>query len=180
MLRIATLLALIFFVLSTQVMTACSCVEFSVETEYENCDFVVEGQAISSESVWILDSFKVNVLLKLGFSTDSLSERFMHDVLNGFQVRKTLLNVDQWYKNQRDTDTVVIYTNLGTSMCGFNFREGQGYIVYGNYRSFSSFNGYPSSQGFSKRDIFYTSLCNRTQVSNSEERKKLQKIINGN
>ena len=181
MIRIATLLALVFFVLSIQIVTACTCYEFSIETEYENCDFVVEGQVISSEADWMLDSFRVKVLLKLGFSTDSLSERFMHDVLNGFQVRKTLFKVDHWYKNQRSTDTLVIYTNLGTSMCGFNFREGHNYIVYGNYRSLFSFNGYPRNQGFSrKRNIFYTGLCNRTQESNSEERKKLEAVINGN
>lgn len=175
MIRIVTILGILFFGLTSQKSTACSCVgESTVKGGYENADIVATGQIISIETEWLPDSARIKEMVELGFPADSLDKR-----LTNYYFKKVLVKVDNIYKGNTTIDTLVIYTGMGGGDCGFRFKEGQSYVIYGDIKSY--FGDFNKEQEFPKgQDIYWTNICSRTQEYNRKEIKELEKLKNKN
>ncbi|MER3329506.1 MAG: hypothetical protein RIF34_08020 [Candidatus Kapaibacterium sp.] len=175
MTRILTILGLLLFGFTNQTATACSCVgEITVEGGYKSADIVTSGQVISIETEWLPDSTRIKEMVELGFPADSLDKR-----LNGYYLRKVLILVDTVYKGRNRSDTLTIYTGMGGGDCGFRFKEGQKYIIYGDTDSylgdFFRDQEFPDGQ-----NVYWTNICTRTQEHNRKEIKELEKLKNKN
>ncbi|MCW8897355.1 MAG: hypothetical protein OQJ96_08055 [Flavobacteriales bacterium] len=171
MIRIVTILGILFFDLTSQKATACSCVgESTVKGEYKSADIVVTGQIISIETEWFIDSTRIKEMIELGFSADSLDKK-----LTNYYLKKVLVKVDNIYKGNTTTDTLTIYTGMGGGDCGFRFKEGQSYVIYGDIKSY--FGDFNKEQEFPKgQDLYWTNICTRTQEYNRKEIKELEKL----
>ncbi|MBU2501660.1 hypothetical protein KJ682_10065 [bacterium] len=70
--------------------------------------------------------------------------------------------VDQVWKGV-EADTVIVYTRRGVPSCGYPFKQGESYLIYGNYVSASAFlSRYEMQRGVPGAIILDVSLCSRT------------------
>lgn len=168
---ILTILAIALFGLTGQKATACSCIgESTVEGGYKNADMVTTGKIITVETKWLPDSARMKRMVELGFPADSLDKRLI-----GYYLKKALVKVDKVYKGDSIPDTLTIYTGMGGGDCGFQFNEGQKYIIYGDTNSY--FGGFFRDQKIlSGRDVYWTNICTRTQVHNGKEIRELERL----
>jgi hypothetical protein len=100
------------------------------------------------------------------------------DVLTHFQlyVRRVEIIVDRTFKGRSVSDTVIVYTAVEGTECGFDFHEGLSYIVYGDRDS--SFDGrqVSSDEPLYGRGIYWTSTCTRTRAYDEEEVKDIDAL----
>ena len=169
--RILIILGLLIFVLTSKTALACSCVgESSVEGGYKSSDIVVSGQVISTTDEYLPDSMSIKEMVALGIPADKLDKR-----LNGYYLKKILIKVETVFKGQMTSDTLTIYTGVGGGDCGYRFKTGQKYVIYGDTKSyladFSQNQDFPNGQ-----NVYWTNICTRTQEYNLTEIKELEKI----
>lgn len=70
--------------------------------------------------------------------------------------------VDQVWKGV-EADTLVVYTRRGVPSCGYPFKQGESYLIYGNYVSASELlSRYEMQLGVPGAIILDASLCSRT------------------
>jgi len=171
MTRILTTIAVLLFGFTNKTAIACSCAgESTVEVGYKSADIVASGQVISFETEWLPDSTRIKEMVELGFPAESLDKR-----LNGNYLRKVLILVDTVYKGKIRNDTLTIYTGMGGGDCGFRFKEGQKYIIYGDTNSY--FGDFFKDQEFPDgQNVYWTNICTRTQEHNRKEINELEKM----
>lgn len=169
--RLLTIFGILLVGLISPKAIACACMGGStVEEGFKGADIVASGQVISSTTVWIPDFVRIKEMTKLGIPVDSLDKR-----LNGYYLKKVQILIDTLYKGKVANDTLTIYTGMGAGDCGYSFKEGQKYIVYGDSDSY--FGDLIKDQELkSDQDIYWTNICTRTQQHNKKEAKALEKI----
>lgn len=159
------------FGLTCEPVFACSCVgESTVESAYNRSDIVVSGQVISTKDEYHPDSASIKEMITLGIPADKLDKR-----LNGHSLKKVLIKVDTVFKGQTTSDTLTIFTGVGGGDCGYRFKAGQKYIIYGNTKSY--FGNFSKNQDVPDgQNVYWTNICTRTQEYNQNEIKELEKI----
>lgn len=169
--RILTIIGVLVFGLSSNTIFACSCVgESTVEDAYNSSDIVVSGQVISTKDEYITDSARIKEMIALGISVDKVDKR-----LNGFSLKKVLIKIDTVFKGPATSDTLIIYTGVGGGDCGYRFKAGQKYVIYGDAKSY--FADFSKNQDFPNgQNVYWTNICTRTQEYNRTEIKELEKI----
>ena len=148
-------------------LAACSCRgESTVYGAVKKSDIVVSGQIISIEKEWFLDA----TTTKNNPKVDSLNYQ-----LNGYHLSKVQILVSELYKGKIVNDTIVIYTGIGGGDCGYRFKKGMRYIVYGTAESY--FGTYFKNRSFPMgQDIYWTNICTRTQQYSSLEIEALERM----
>jgi hypothetical protein len=169
--RVLTILGILVFGLTSKTVLACSCIgESTVEGAYKSSDIVVSGQVISMADEYLPDSARIKEMVALGIPADKLDKR-----LNGFYLKKVLIKVETVFKGQTTSDTLTIYTGVGGGDCGYKFKAGQKYVIYGDTKSY--FADFSKNQDFPNgQNVYWTNLCTRTQEHNRTEIKELEKI----
>lgn len=169
--RVLTILGILIFGLTSKTVLACSCIgESTVEGAYKSSDIVVSGQVISTTDEYLPDSASIKEMVALGIPADKLDKR-----LNGFYLKKVLIKVETVFKGQTTSDTLTIYTGLGGGDCGYKFKAGEKYVIYGNTKSY--FADFSKNQDFPNgQNVYWTNICTRTQEHNRTEIKELEKI----
>lgn len=166
MTKTLTTFYLLLLGLANQPATACSCIgKSTVEEAYKNADIVATGQVISIKVVWLPDSMRIKEMEKLGFAVDSQYGYFLTSVL---------MKVNAVYKGKNTSDTVTIYTGMGVGDCGFLFKEGRQYLIYGDTDSYFGHITHHKPSG--KQSIFWTNSCTRTQECNLKKILAIRKI----
>jgi TonB family protein len=145
-----TILTLLLLTSFSGRLFACSCKgQKSVEEEIKYSDAVFTGTILSKELVKVGDSSK-------NFTT----------------VARYYLLVQDFYKGETTSDTLVIFTGLGSADCGVIFDVSQKYIVYGKSEPYFHFNfEYPKGH-----NIFWTNSCLRTTSYFQEEIIEIEKF----
>ena len=168
--RTLILLAFLVFGLTSKTALACSCGQSSVKDAYKNSDIVISGQIISVTEEYFSDSASIKEMI--GLPTDQLDK---HKRVNGLYLKKVLIEVETVFKSQTTNDTLTIYTGAGGGDCGYRFKTGQKYIIYGDQESY--FGRVSKNKNFpSEQNIYWTNICTRTQEYNQAEISELEKI----
>lgn len=169
--KFLTILGILLFGLTSNTVFACSCIgESTVEGAYKSSDIVISGQVISTTEEYLPDSASIKEMIALGIPADKLDKR-----LNGYYLKNVLIKVDRVFKGQTTSDTLTIYTGMGGGDCGYRFKAGQKYIIYGDTKSYLA--DFSKNQDLPKgRNIYWTNICTRTQEHNRNEIKDLEKI----
>jgi hypothetical protein len=134
--------------------TACSCSKGArlVKNEVKRSTLVLVGKVISIEEM----AFEIKDSVTIAKEGRSAS------------FRKITFQVFRLFKGKKKGQKVVVYTGLGKGDCGYWFRIGQRYILYGN-ESASPFwrNRTVPPEGLAK--VYWTDICTRTQGFNAKE-----------
>lgn len=89
-------------------------------------------------------------------------------------VARYRLLVQDSYKGNISSDTVIIYTGIGGGDCGVRFKTGERYIVYGESESY--FDHLKNTINFpNATNSFWTNICLRTMPYAEEERTEIEK-----
>jgi len=135
-------------------LIACSCQgESTVKGAIISSDFVIVGEIISKDFVDIPDSVQIRQN-----PTDTLAHKYYPYV---FRISKYKIKVERVFKGETVSDTLDIFTGNGGGDCGYRFKIGEKYIVYGNKESYFGFlsNGYDYPKGL---NCIWTNICMRT------------------
>lgn len=164
--KLTIILTLGFLIISSG-LHACSCIgQRTVKEEIKYSDAVLTGRIISKNLIKLVDSTAIKMS-----GNDSLNlKRYPFETI----VAKYKFTVTTIYKGKINTDTIEIYTGLGGGDCGILFEIGQEYIVYGREETYfgQTKNDWPFPQG---KNIYWTDICSRTTVKNSEEITEIEK-----
>ena len=105
-----------------------------------------------------------------------LLEERKREIFNTETILKVELQVECVYKGEFSTDTLVIYTARSSAACGFRFKEGENYIIYGMSQSYQS-GFFMDHEKAEAPDAFWTNHCTRTDEYNSQEAKELAALL---
>ncbi len=142
-------LILIITVLSLSSL-ACSCVgKSSVKEGVHKSNIVFSGK-ILTKNVFVLDDSILPKGLKL------------------YQTEYKIL-VAKVYKGKMRKDTISLITGIGKGDCGFEFKVGNDYIVYSNYKD-KYF-----TLGKRVKKFLYTDICTRTKPFDENEHQEILK-----
>lgn len=151
---------------------ACSCVgESTVEGGVKAADFVAVGTVISKDIIRITDTAQIQL-----FKPDTfLWDKYPYTIA----IAKYTIVIDELFKGKIRSDTISIYSGLGGGDCGWRFKVGVKYIIYGDKKTYlgtdnNQFN-YPQGS-----NIFWTNLCTRTCVFDETEIAQIKKVITKN
>ena len=87
---------------------------------------------------------------------------------------KTTVVVTEIYKGKFKGDTIIIFSGDGGGDCGFRFKVGENYIVYGSkIKNTLYYNIYSKK----RKNVFGTSTCTRTWNYSNEEIEGIRKYI---
>jgi hypothetical protein len=87
-------------------------------------------------------------------------------------VLKATLLVTTSFKHVSKYDTIVVYTGIRGATCGFKFEQNKEYTVYGtteNYMFIFLRVDRKRFRNFSKRGVYWTSICSRTTLAVGQE-----------
>ena len=149
---------LAFLTFGTLNVEACDCKEVkSIKEEYDYSKSIVTGKIISQEQVVIYDSKVVK------YEPDSKP-------YNGRLIMKYELVLTEVIKGNFKTDTIIIYTGMGAGDCGFRFKSGEKYLIYG-------IDGTNNDSVFTNENkSLWTINCFRTKKEDKAEIEKLREI----
>ncbi|HEY0262097.1 MAG TPA: hypothetical protein VGB95_03665 [Chitinophagales bacterium] len=154
------ILFLLLFGFTTEHLLACSCIgESTTKDEYMYRDIVLSGTIIEIQTDWEPDSTAIKDLLEMGIAVDSF---FDQNYLRRYYT-KNIIKIDRVYKGKIHSDTLTIYTGMSSGDCGFPFKQGGQYIVYG-YKHKGNKNNY------------WTSICTRTKRYDPNEAAELKRL----
>lgn len=136
--------------------------ESTVRQAIKNADSVVTGTILSKETVVSVDS----TLIEL-FKDDTSS----HDLFK-IHTAKYRFKVESIYKGKFSTDTLTIYTGVGSGDCGNRFAIGGKYIIYGSKNTYFQFVGSPAKG----ENTLWTNICTRTRAFHPKEIEAIEKI----
>jgi len=142
----------IIFVAVSAAAYCCSCsVPSTVEKGFQGSDVVFRGKVISKRIITILDTT-------------------IHSF--AFDKAEYKLLVLTLFKGQIKEDTVTIITGNGGGDCGYPFKIGNEYIIYGFFES-GAYSG-----GKTVDRVLSTNICTRTRsATDTAEIKALREII---
>lgn len=171
--QVLTILGFLVIGLLSENVFACSCVgKSTVKGAYKSSDIIMSGEVVSLTDEFLPDSAKIKEMIALGISTDNQNKW-----LYGYSVKKVLIKVDNILKGQLISDTLTIITGLGGGDCGFEFKLGQKYIIYGFNKNYFNVN-FKNQDVINGQNVYWTNICTRTQEYNRNEFEKLVKLRN--
>jgi len=146
-------------------LTACSCIgESSVATAYEYADFVALGKVLKSET-----------FLATADEIRPYREGETFDFFEANLINKVTIKIVKKYKGKSKQKLVTIYTGLGGGDCGYPFKIGSRYIIYGDKESI--YGGMDNETLYPKEQPYYwTSICHRTTPHDGEEQAKIEAL----
>jgi TonB family protein len=156
-------------VISSKKMMACSCIgQRSVQEEIKHVSIIFTGIVISKEIIYVTDS----AVLAL-YPNDS---NMYKSPMAKFAVARYQFLVQEFYKGNIASDTVIIYTGIGGGDCGVRFKTGEQYIVYGESVSYLAGRGsgihFPTGI-----NTYWTNSCLRTTIYEPEEITEINKYL---
>jgi|SRR5690606_16325404 len=155
-----TTLNILTFLLLTIVSAdiyACSCIgEISVKDEIKKSDAVFVGTIFDREEIRVYDTLSPNTII--------------------YRIEmKYSMSVETVYKGKHISDTTFIFTGNGGGDCGFNFKVGSKYIVYGLIHKISG--RYGGQVFIDQKSAFYTTICKRTRLFETTEINEIKKHL---
>ncbi len=151
---------------------ACKCVgPGTVKESFNKADLVVYGEVASIDTVRLAETINVE-------EAKVVEQKLRDDLKRHFKmtyVLKVNLTIIEIFKGETLRHDIVIYTPLRSATCGYRFRMGEEYIVYGSGRNFLSFLFHKEEDGraFRKEGAFWTTHCTRTSVYSKAEADEL-------
>jgi hypothetical protein len=162
-------LIIILFVLVSQNSLACKCSwPNSVEAEFKSSEIILLGIVEKIEFVGFGETMHPD---SLEIARKLMPERLIH-FLDGPGILKATLKVKKILKGYIENESIVIYTGFNGASCGYRFKKGKEYVVYGqDYSYLYSFLNIDNDrvQGFRKDDTYWTNHCRRTTDFVKEE-----------
>lgn len=165
--RKLTFILTLGFLLINNGIYACSCIgQRTVKEEIKYSDAVLIGKIISKELVTLADS----TAIKLFGNDSTITKGYPYETV----VAKYELLLTSKYKGKITSDTIKIYTGLGSGDCGVRFEVGKNYIVYGKEETY--FGQINNDWLFPKgKNIYWTNICSRTTIESMEEITEIEK-----
>lgn len=174
-LQILKIILGLVFLIHSESAWSCSCMETSnIKTSIKEADYIVTGK--------ILDSQVVQIWSDTSYAKSQYEAAQKKDALTNYEVWKnnninfniqlidyTLL-IETVYKGKVKSDTITIRTGFGNGDCGFEFKIGASYLIYGKYEK--NINYSSEKLGRSQKElqgIFRTNICYRTQLLTSAQ-----------
>lgn len=154
---------------------ACQCIETDYRKEIANTDLIFSGKVISVDSIFHTDTLRIS---------NSPGEMKMHIVVRKqFEVKVIMKKI---FKGRAEGDTVSIITGLGDGDCGFLFRPGNDYIIFGNrvcykkmpYSKINEFDPEKNQRSFIEEMKGYrTDICMSTREYYKSNEDDLKKVL---
>lgn len=126
---------------------ACKCAERSIEESVKDASVVFTGKVISRTEV---------------ASTDSLNPYHLYR----YQVKKLKV-----YRGKTTSRTITIYSGMGGGDCGYSFKIGKTYVIYGSAGQVID--------ELKAHNTYSTNMCSGTRPYSASYTKELQKVTQG-
>ena len=166
--RPAALLVVLSLIVSSPLF-ACACgAPQSIDKALKGSTVVFTGLVVKIEyfglgETMIADSVPI---------ARSLAPHAAKNFLDVPMVLKATLLVTNEFKGVKKNDTIVVYTGIRGATCGYKFEMNKEYIVYGTTDSYMYMFLYVNRnrfRNFTKKGIYWTSICSRTTVAVGRE-----------
>ena len=166
--RPASLLVLVLFIVSSPAL-ACTCgTPLAVDKAVKNSSVVFTGVVMKIEYFGLGETMIADSLAL----ARSISPHAAKNFLEVPMVLKATLLVTNDFKGVKKNDTIVMFTGIRGATCGFKFETNKEYTVYGTTENYMYMFLYVDRQrfrNFSKKGIYWTSICSRTTIAVGRE-----------
>lgn len=143
----------------------CTCpTQSSVQASYDGSAVVFTGKVIKVEYFGLAETFIPDSV--------KVARSMQHDNSKSYldtpMVLKATMVVTNPFKALRKSDTIVVYTGIRGATCGFKFENNKEYTVYGtteNYMYMFLRVDRKRFRNFSKKGVYWTSICSRTTIA---------------
>lgn len=172
--RLAILLALCCSSISS---FACKCTgQGTVKAGVDAASVVFTGTVIKVEYETLAETITPDSLA----TARSLPHEGTKNYLDIPMVLKATLVVNNDFKGVAKGDTVVVYTGIRGATCGFKFEAGKEYTVYAateNYMYTFFRLDRQRFKNFTRKGIYWTSVCSRTTLTVGQEQALLNEHL---
>ena len=153
------LITFILFLFLTSNLYPCKCDDIpTVKESVKYADIVFSGLVISKINTTDYRSKIISV-----GDTTNVYHRMTYYPMSIVKIKLTKI-----YKGQTTADTITIITGPNSASCGYNFRVGENYIIYGYVN-----NKIISTQNYSiktkDKNTYWTHQCSRTELYSLQE-----------
>ena len=166
--RPATLLAVLCCLAFSSAL-ACTCHgPGSVETSVKGSSAVFTGIVLKVEYFGLGETILADSLAIARELSHESSKNFLETPM----VLKATMLVKNEFKGVAKNDTIVVYTGIRGATCGFKFEANKEYTVYGtseNYMYMFLHIDRQRFKNFSKKGVYWTSICSRTTIAVGRE-----------
>jgi len=152
---------IILFCLLSVKSFGCSCLTVDTEGAFKQSNYVVKAKVVKIESYKVYDWQLRDEMVELGLKIDS---SFYSHAIN-----KVIIKVKFAFKGAEKGSILTIYTSHDTGLCGYPFKKGRKYLIYG----YESTNTDPVVDNKSAK---WTGLCTRTKRFEKKEAIELKRI----
>ena len=172
--RLALLLALCTIHVSS---FACKCEgQKSVKAGVESSVVVFTGVVLKTEYFGLAETINPDSLKV----ARSLPHEGSKNYLDMPMVLKATMVVTNDFKGVAKNDTIVVYTGIRGATCGFKFEANKEYTVYGTTENYM-YNFFRLDRqrfrNFSKKGVYWTSICSRTTIAVGQEQGLLNQLL---
>jgi hypothetical protein len=148
---------------------ACNCAgQGSVKAGVEAASVVFTGRVLKLEYSNLAESIDPDSLA----IARSLPHEGSKNYLDSPMMLKATLVVTTDFKGVAKNDTIIVYTGIRGATCGFKFEANKEYTVYATTENYM-FNFFRLDRqrfrNFSKRGVYWTSICSRTTIAVGQE-----------
>ena len=165
--RLAVLLAV--FCLPSTSSFACKCAaQGSIKASVEGSSAVFTGMVIKVEYSGLAETIDPDSL-QLARSLPNESPK---NFLDTPMILKATMVVTNDFKGVAKNDTIVVYTGIRGATCGFKFEANKEFTVYAtneNYMFMFLRVDRARFRNFSKKGVYWTSICSRTTIAVGQE-----------
>jgi hypothetical protein len=166
--RLASPLAFVLCIVSSSLL-ACTCgAPQAVDKAVKGSTIVFTGTVLKVEYFGLSEAMITDSLAL----AKSLAPHALKNFLDVPMVLKATMLVTNDFKGVQKNDTIVVYTGIRGATCGFKFEPNKEYTVYGTTENYMYMFLYVDRQrfrNFSKKGIYWTSICSRTTIAVGRE-----------
>ncbi|MEI9918362.1 MAG: hypothetical protein WDO14_06105 [Bacteroidota bacterium] len=174
--RPALLLALVLFFAPSPLL-ACTCGALpDVDKAVKGSSVVFTGIVLKVEYFGLGETMIFDSLVVARTLAIHAAKNFLEVPM----VLKATMLVTNDFKGVKKKDTIVVYTGIRGATCGFKFETNKEYTVYGTTENYMYMFLYVDRQrfkNFSRKGIYYTSICSRTTVAVGREQASLNEHL---
>ena len=155
------------FVVSVNVMLACSCdAPSSVLQSFNTSDLIVQAKVLSKTTIPLINAFKDKAFENTDVVKSPFNDQQQH-------VQKVELEVVKAFKGET-VEKVVIFTAISDMVCGYNgFEKGKEFIIYANQSCFMM----DIDAKFALDNSYWANKCSRTKPFSQLEAKELNEVV---
>jgi hypothetical protein len=143
----------------------CTCpTQATVSAAYQGSTVVFTGKVLRVEYHGLAETLNPDSVAVARSLPSESSKSFLDTPM----VLKATMLVTSEFKGVKKKDTIVVYTGIRGATCGFKFETNKEYTVYGtteNYMYIFLRIDRKRFRNFSKRGVYWTSICSRTTVA---------------